>query len=149
VRTLVSYGQAVPLDQMSVHASMTCVHCTQCWSSLKTGPVWPRKTRPWFLKILQQLTHMNLSNYFFRTDSMVLLAITFNLLALYFMHEISETSDVRFMPMVTIFSESKKGHWFFRMQVGQQNHENDQLNCLTVRHYFYSTCLVHWIKLQK
>jgi len=37
----------------------------------KTGPVWPGKTRPRFLKILQQPIHMNLSNYIFRTFSSV------------------------------------------------------------------------------
>ena len=34
---------------------------------------------------------MNLSNYFFRTDSIVLISITCSLLALDFMHEIMET----------------------------------------------------------
>jgi len=43
---------------------------------------------------------MNLSNYFFRTDSIVLISITCSLLALGFMHEIRETSDVRLMPEI-------------------------------------------------
>ena len=33
------------------------------------------------------MIYMNLSNYFFRTDSIVLISITRSLLALYFMHE--------------------------------------------------------------
>jgi len=37
-------------------------------SSLKTGQVRPGKTLPGFLKILQQLIHVNLSNYFFRKE---------------------------------------------------------------------------------
>jgi len=43
---------------------------------------------------------MNLSNYFFRTDLILLISIIRNLRvrALYFMHEVRETSDVRFMP---------------------------------------------------
>ena len=41
--------------------------------------------------------HMNLSNYFFRTYSIVLIHITCSLLAPYFMDEIRETVDVRFM----------------------------------------------------
>jgi len=41
---------------------------------------------------------MNFSNYFFRTDSIVLISVPCSLLALYFMYEIRETSDVRFMP---------------------------------------------------
>jgi len=45
---------------------------------------------------------MNLSNYFFRTDSIVLMSITRNLLALYFTHEIRETSDDRFMPEISL-----------------------------------------------
>jgi len=54
------------------------------------------------LKILQQLIHVNLSNYFFRTGSIVLLSDTCSLLALYFMHEIRETYDVRFMPEISL-----------------------------------------------
>jgi len=34
---------------------------------------------------------MNLSNYFFRTDSVVLISITCSMLPLDFMHEIRET----------------------------------------------------------
>jgi len=45
---------------------------------------------------------MNLSNYFFRTDSIVLISTTYSLLALYFMHEIREISDVRFMPEISL-----------------------------------------------
>jgi len=41
-----------------------------------------QEKRPGFLKILHQLIHMNLSNYFFRTDSVVLISITCGLLAL-------------------------------------------------------------------
>jgi len=55
-----------------------------------------------FFKILQQLIHVNLSSYFFRIDSIVLICITRSLLALYFMHEIRETSDVRFMPEIFV-----------------------------------------------
>jgi len=76
--------------------------CIYGRSSLKTGPAWPGKTRPGFLKILQQLKHVNLSNYFFRTDSIVLICITCSLLALYFMHEIRDTSDIRFMPEISL-----------------------------------------------
>jgi len=45
---------------------------------------------------------MNLSNYFFRTYSVVLISITCSQLALYFMHEIRETSDIRFMPETSL-----------------------------------------------
>jgi len=45
---------------------------------------------------------VNLSNYFFRTDSLVLISITCNLLALYFIHEIRETFDVKFMPEISL-----------------------------------------------
>jgi len=45
---------------------------------------------------------MNLSNYFFRTDSIVLISITCSLLALYIMHEIREISDIRFMPEISL-----------------------------------------------
>jgi len=43
---------------------------------------------------------MNLFNYFFRTDSIVFISITCSLLAL--VHEIRETSDVRFMPEISL-----------------------------------------------
>jgi len=73
-------------------------------SSLKTGPARPGKTRPGSVKNLLQLIHMNLSNYFFITDSAVLISTTCSLLALYFMHEIREISDVRlrFMPEMSL-----------------------------------------------
>jgi len=45
---------------------------------------------------------MNLSNYFFRTDSIVLISTTCSLFALYFMHEIREISDIRFMPEISL-----------------------------------------------
>jgi len=45
--------------------------------------------------------HMNLSNYFFTTDSTVLISVTCSLLVVYFMHEIRETSGVRFMPEIS------------------------------------------------
>ena len=48
------------------------------------------------------LIHMNLSNYFVRTDSVELISITCSLLALYFMHEIRQTSDVGFMPEISL-----------------------------------------------
>ena len=52
-------------------------HAERCVqrSSLKTGPARSGKIRPGFLKILQQLMHMNLSNYFFRADSTVFICI--------------------------------------------------------------------------
>jgi len=59
--------------------------------SLKTGP---EKHGQSLLKILQQLIHMNLSNYFFITDSIVLISTTCSLLAPYFMHEIREISNI-------------------------------------------------------
>jgi len=76
-------------------ADRTCGPATG--SSLKTGPA-----RPGLIKILQQLIHMNLSNYLFITDSIVLLSTTCRLLALHFMHEIWEISDVRFMPEISL-----------------------------------------------
>jgi len=62
----------------------------------------PEKHGPGLLKILQQLLHMNLSNYFFRTDSVVLMCTACSLLALYFMHEIREIFDIRFMPEISL-----------------------------------------------
>jgi len=48
------------------------------------------------------LIHMNLSNYFFITDSIVLISTTCSLLALYFMDEIREICEVRFMPEISL-----------------------------------------------
>jgi len=45
---------------------------------------------------------MNLSNYFFITDSIVFISTTHRLLALHFMHEIRDISDVRFMPEISL-----------------------------------------------
>jgi len=61
-------------------------------SSLKTGLTRSGNTWPGFLKMLQQLIHVNLSNYFFRTYSVVLISIICSLFALYFMHKITESS---------------------------------------------------------
>ena len=64
-------------------------------SSLKTSPAWPGKTWLGSLKILQQLIHVNVSNYFCRIYAVVLFCIICSLLAVYFMHEIM--CYVRFM----------------------------------------------------
>jgi len=69
------------------------------WSSLKTSPA--RKTWTGFFKSLQQLIHINLFHYFFRTDSAVLMSITYSLLALYFVHEIMETSYIRLIQEIS------------------------------------------------
>jgi len=45
---------------------------------------------------------MNLSNYFFTTDSIVLISTTCSLLALHFINEISKISGVRFMPEISL-----------------------------------------------
>ena len=80
---------------MNLHSVGQCGLCGG--SSLKTGPARPsqEKQGQGLLKILQQLIHINLSNYFFITDSIVLISTTCRMLALHFMHEIREISDVK------------------------------------------------------
>jgi len=83
--------------------------------SLKTNPARSGKTQPGFLKILQ-LTHVNLTNYFFRTDSIVLISVTFSLLRFHFMPEIRETSDVRNFPW-QMFDSKFHGHQPIKLQL--------------------------------
>jgi len=71
--------------------------------SIKTCPA-RKNTVSVFLNFTKtdMSVHMNLCNYFFRIHSIVLISTTCSLLALYFMHEIRETSDVRFMPEISL-----------------------------------------------
>jgi len=51
---------------------------------------------------LANVSMLETVEYFFRTYSIVLISMTCSLLALYFMNEIRESSDVRFMPEISV-----------------------------------------------
>jgi len=67
------------------------------------------------------LVHMNLTNYIFITDSIMVISTTCSLLALYFMHEIREIADVRFMPEISLHKRltlnSTHGHESKKLQL--------------------------------
>jgi len=80
-------------------------------STLKTGRPGQEKYGQGLLKVLQQLIHIKLSNYFFITDSIVLISIACSLLALNFMHEISIPTVHAYGKLITAWRYSFIRHF--------------------------------------